>query len=326
MDERTIEWLLDKENPSVRYLTLKHLLDQPEEDRQVRAAHRAIMQSEPIRRILAAQDPEGYWGKPGAGYSHNYRSTDWQILFLAELAADGRNRQVRKAGDYVLSHSQATNGGFSASAARIASWAVHCLSGSLIWSLVTLGFIDDERMHRAVDWLAGSITGENFDGYYASGVAGPGFRCGVNLKQPCAWGAVKALRALVKLPSEQQSARVKRATDMAVEFLLSRDLAKADYPYIRRVSGEWFRFGFPLSYTSDILEALLALSEAGHARDRRLTNALALVVSKREADGRWALKHTLNGKMVVDIEAKGEPSKWITLRALRVLRAAGYDA
>ena len=110
---------------------------------------------------------------------------------------------------------------------------------------------------------------------------------------------------------------------MAVEFLLSRDLSKADYPYTERVSGEWFKLGFPLSYTSDVLEALLALSEAGYARDPRLKNAIALVLSKRDADGRWALKHSLNGKMWADIEAKGKPSKWITLRALRVLKAAG---
>ncbi|MGB8647448.1 MAG: nitrogen fixation protein NifH [Anaerolineae bacterium] len=326
MEARTIEWLLEKENPSVRYLTLKHLLDKPEEDNQVRSARRAIMRSDPVRKILAAQNAEGYWVKPGAGYSPKYRSTVWQILFLAEFGADGHNGQVRKACEYLLSHSQAAHGGFSVYAAVSPSGALHCLNGNLIWSLVTLGFAGDERVCRAVDWLAGSITGENFDAYFASGVAGPGFRCGVNLKQPCAWGAVKALRALVSLPREEQSARVKRATEMAVEFLLSRDLTTADYPYTRRVSGEWFKFGFPLSYTSDILEVLFALGEAGYARDPRLLNALQVVLSKQDADGRWALKHTLNGKMVIDVEAKGKPSKWVTLRALRVLKASGYDA
>lgn len=57
---------------------------------------------------------------------------------------------------------------------------------------------------------------------------------------------------------------------MAAEFLFSRDLAQADYPYTARVSGEWFKFGFPLSYTSDVLEAALAVGEAGYARDPRL--------------------------------------------------------
>ena len=112
---------------------------------------------------------------------------------------------------------------------------------------------------------------------------------------------------------------------MAAELLLSRDLAKADYPYTVRVSGEWFKFGFPLSYTSDVLEASLALAEAGYGRDPRLKRTIELIVSKRDADGRWTLKHSLNGKMWADIEVKGKPSKWVTLRALRVLRAAGAE-
>ncbi|MBI3761879.1 MAG: nitrogen fixation protein NifH, partial [Chloroflexi bacterium] len=87
----------------------------------------------------------------------------------------------------------------------------------------------------------------------------------------------------------------------------------------------WFKFGFPLSYTSDVLEALLALTEAGYGRDPRLKNAIELALSKRDADGRWALKHSLNGKMWADIEVKGKPSKWVTLRAMRVLKATGIE-
>src|SRR3990172_2359661 len=109
-----IDWLLEKDNPSVRYLTLKHLLDRPDDDREVQSARRAIMRSEPVRKILAAQNAEGYWVKPGSGYSPKYQSTVWQILFLAEFGADGRNRQVRRGVEYLLSHAQADHGGVSA--------------------------------------------------------------------------------------------------------------------------------------------------------------------------------------------------------------------
>ncbi|NTU64513.1 MAG: nitrogen fixation protein NifH, partial [Chloroflexi bacterium] len=85
----------------------------------------------------------------------------------------------------------------------------------------------------------------------------------------------------------------------------------------------WFKFGFPLSYTSDVLEASLALCEAGYAHDVRLKNAIDLVLAKCEADGRWVMQRSLNGKMWAYIETKGRPSKWVTLRALRVLKAAG---
>ena len=171
-----------------------------------------------------------------------------------------------------------------------------------------------------IDWLAGAITGEDFTAFYASGTSGPGFCCVANAGQPCAWGAVKALRALTHLPAKWRSPRTDKATRQAAEFLLSHDLSKADYPYTQRINEEWFKFGFPLSYTSDVLETLLVLCEAGCARDPRLMPAIDLVRSKRDATGRWALKHSLNGKMWADIETKGQPSKWVTLRALRVLK------
>lgn len=322
MNDQTFAWLLEKDNPSVRYFALRYLLDRAEDDREVQAARRAIMRSEPVQKILAAQKTEGYWVKPGSGYSPKYKSGVWQILFLAELGADGRNKKIRRGVEYYLEHAQAKHGGFSAAQNAAPSSAVQCLNGNMLWALVALGYGEDARVARAVDWLAGSIIGDDFRWFNAT-VPGPGFKCGVNDKKPCAWGAVKSLRALVNLSPVLRSPKTEKATAMAVEFLLSRDLAKADYPYTARVSGEWFKFGFPLSYTSDVLEALLALSEAGCARDPRLQNAIDLVLSKRGADGRWALKHSLNGKMWMDIEKKGKPSKWVTLRALRVLKAAG---
>jgi len=319
----TLDWLLEKENPAVRYLTLTQLLDRTADDPEVRSAQRAIMRSEPVKTILAAQAAEGYWEKPGTGYSPKYHATTWQILFLAEFGADGQQRAVRRGCEYVLEHTQTDNGGFSPYSNGRPSGAIHCLSGNMTWALITLGCGDDERIGRAADWLAGAITGEDFDAFYASGTSGPGFCCVANSGLPCAWGAVKALRALTHLPSKWQSARTNKAITQAAEFLLKPDLSKADYPYTGRVSGEWFKFGFPLSYTSDVLETLFVLGEAGYARDPRLAPAIDLVLSKRAAKGRWALKHSLNGKMWIDVEKKGQPSKWITLRALRALKAAG---
>lgn len=319
MDDVILDWLLEKNNPSVRYFTLRDLLNRSEQDRDVQSARRAIMRSEPIKKILAAQSPEGYWLKPGQGYA-KYQGTIWQILFLAELGADGNNRVVRRGVEYLLTHALASHGGFSCMAGVPPSGAVHCLNGNLIWALVALGYAEDARVQRATDWLASAITGDGFDAWYATMLSGPKFECGVNMQQPCAWGAVKSLRALASLPPALQTPKVKRATRLGVEFLLSRDPAQADYPFTERVNGEWFKFGFPLSYTSDVLETLLVLTAAGYARDPRLQNARAFVESKRDANGKWLLKHSLNGKMWTDIEAKGEPSKWITLRALRVIR------
>ena len=315
----SLEWLLEKDNPSVRYFALKHLLDRSDDDADVQSTRRAIMRSEPIRKILAAQEPEGYWAKPGSGYWPSYRPTAWQVLFLAELGASGRNRQVHRGCEYLLKYAQAIHGGLSILPNAAPRGVMYCHSGNLTWALIALGYDDNERIGRAIDWLVGAILGED----YASSTPGPGFCCAANNHQPCAWGAVKALRVLTTVPSHWQSPQIQKATGVTVEFLLSRDLAKADYPYTERVNSSWFKFGFPLSYTSDVLEASLALCEAGYAHDPRLKNAIDLVLSKGDADGRWVMQRSLNGKMWADIEAKGQPSKWVTLRALRVLKAAG---
>jgi len=74
-------------------------------------------------------------------------------------------------------------------------------------------------------------------------------------------------------------------------------------------------------YQTDVLEILLILTRLGY-RDERMGEALDLVASKADAQGRWKLQSTFNGRFVVDVEAKGEPSRWVTLRALEVLQAA----
>ena len=86
----------------------------------------------------------------------------------------------------------------------------------------------------------------------------------------------------------------------------------------RKAKFGWKRFGFPLFYQSDALEVLDVLTKLG-VKDDRMEKALDLVISKQEK-GRWKLENTFNGKMWVDIEEKKNPSKWITLKAARILR------
>jgi hypothetical protein len=324
-----LPWLLetDPANPGVRYFALRDLLDRPEDDPEVGEARAAIMRTGPVPAILDAQYPDGYWIKPGGGYSPKYRSTIWQIILLAELGADPSDERVRRGCEYLLSHSIATNGAFSVYQKPVPSGSVHCLNGNLLCALLRLGYAKDPRVQGALDWQARAITGEGMQ-YLQSGTCGPGFACSVNQGQPCAWGANKAMKALMAVPPDQRTSVMQQAIEVGAEFLLSRDLAVADYPYTERVSSTWFKFGFPLSYWSDVLETTAVLVELGCGDDGsaelaeapRLANALQLILSKRDAQGRWKLENTLNGKMWADIEQKGKPSKWVTLRALRVLK------
>ena len=101
-----LPWLLepDPANPGVRYFALRDLLDRAADEPEVVAAQAAIMATGPVPAILAAQAPEGYWAKPGTGYSPKYRATSWQIIFLAELGADPADERVRRGCDISLAH------------------------------------------------------------------------------------------------------------------------------------------------------------------------------------------------------------------------------
>ncbi|MCO6453235.1 MAG: hypothetical protein J5I90_20810 [Caldilineales bacterium] len=323
-----LPWLLepDPDNPSIRYFTLTDLLTRTEEDEEVREARAAIMRSGPVPAILDAQYPEGFWVKAGGGYSPKYRGTVWQIQFMGELGADPTDERVRRGCEYVLTHTQARTGAFAASQTASPGSAIHCLTGNLLYALIRLGWLDDERVQAAITWLVNSITGDPAPRYYGWGTSGPGFACGINDGQPCAWGANKALKALLAIPADQRSPAVQRALDQGAEFLLSRDPTVADYPFTEHVSSTWFKLGFPLSYWSDVLETLQILTDFGYGDDSRLQNAIDFVLSKQDDQGRWKLQNSLRGKMWMDIERQGQPSKWITLRALRAVGEKGLKA
>lgn len=319
----SLSWLLepDEANPGVRYFALRDLLDRPETDSEVIQAGRAVMATGPVPIILNAQTPEGYWVKPGGGYSPKYQGTVWQILFLAELGAAPTDERVRIGCEYLLTHSVAANNAFSASQRPVPSSVLHCLNGNLLSALLRLGYINDPRVQAALEWQAQAISGQGQIRYYPSGTNGPGFACGVNRGQPCGWGAIKAMKALLAVPPPQRTPAIRQVLEVGAEFLFSRDPAIADYPYTGRVSSSWFKFGFPLSYWSDVLETVAVLVDLGYGDDSRLSNALQFILSKQDNQGRWRLENTLNHKMWIDIEQKGKPSKWVTLRALRVLKA-----
>ena len=317
-----LSWLLevDPVNPGVRYFALRDLLDRTADDPEVLAAQNDIMATGPVPAILDAQAPEGYWAKAGTGYSPKYRATSWQIIFLAELGADPADERVGRGCEYLLAHSVAANEAFSVYQSLGPSGALHCLNGNLLYALARLGHSDDPRVEAALAWQVRAITGEEEVRYYAAGTSGPGFACGVNLGQPCGWGALKALKALAAVPQARRTPAMQRAIATSVDFLFSRDPAAADYPFTERVSPHWFKFGFPLSYWSDVLECVAVLAELGYGDDARLAPAIALILSKQDTQGRWKLENSLNRKMWIDIEQRGKPSKWVTLRALRVLK------
>ena len=328
-----LPWLLEPETPGVRYMAMRDLLDSTDDDPDFTAARREAHSKGPIAKILNQMEEEGYWARSGPGYNPKYRSAVWSLIMLAQLGArSALDERIERACAYMLEHGLAGGGQFTASGAP--SGTVDCLQGNLCWTYLELGY-EDPRLEASFEWMARTVTGEglapNSDRkaevrYYAS-QCGPTFACGSNNKLPCAWGGVKVMLAFSKLPPERRTPLIEQAIKQGVDFLFSVDPAEATYPcgWTDKPSGNWWKFGFPVFYVTDLLQNVEALVRLGYGRDPRLANALSVIREKQDEQGRWSLDYNYHGKTWVDIGEKRQPDKWITLRALRVLKCAQED-
>jgi hypothetical protein len=330
------DWLLedDKNQPAVRYYTLRDILGRVGNDKEVKAAKASIMTSGPVPVILAAQHPEGYWGE-----RPRYTGTMPALVFLGQLGADGADPRIRAGCEFLLSRFIAGNGAplGDLSLRGALSGFNYCAAAMMGSALIDLGRLEDQRLQAAIEWLAEAINGKRAAAFVCSAR---------NANLPCAWGAIKAMVALSKVPAGQRTGNMREAIQRGVDFLLSRDPVAADYPFGRgnQPSSIWFKFYYPLGSEADVLQNLEVLAELGQANNPKLANALDLVVSKQNQQGRWlleraykelpetqerkvfywyhnSLKLYITGKELAEIqERKGQPSKWVTLRVLRVLK------
>ncbi|MBN1176549.1 MAG: nitrogen fixation protein NifH [Dehalococcoidales bacterium] len=328
MAQAALEWLLEDGDIGVKYLARRDLLHAGAAE--LKQVKKAAHTDGPIAVILDKMHTEGYWEKPGVGYLPKYTSTVWAVIMLAQLGASlDMDTRIATACYYVLDNSLSEGGHFSASGAPSAT--ADCLQGNLCASLLDLGCAD-ARLDKAFEWMARSVTGEdvapNTDKkatlrYYAS-KRGPLFACGSNNKLSCAWGGTKVMLAFSKLPQEKRTPLIDSAIEAGVDFFFGVDPATADYPcgFAPKPSGNWWKFGFPVFYVTDILQVAESLAGLGYAKDPRLANTMKLIEEKQDADGRWPMEYSYTGKTWFDFGPKKQPNKWVTLRALRVLDAA----
>jgi hypothetical protein len=319
-----IPWLLEEDNPSVRYFVLTDILGLTHRDKRVAAAKKSIMEKGIVPKILAGQKDGGYWEEPGDFYVRTkYKGTVWQLITLAELGADGRDPRIRQACDFVLECSQdRTSGGFAYRGGRQSGGqhgaVIPCLTGNMVWSLIRLGRLSEAGVQRGIDWIT---THARFDdGETRAPKCWP-----YDKREPC-WGkhtchsaAAKILKALAEIPDGERSSDVRGVLDEATEHFLRHHICKRSHDTTRAVKPKWEKFGFPTMWDGDALEVFGILARLG-CRDPRMKDAADLIVSKQEGQGRWLLENTYNGKFRVNIEKRDRPSKWVTTLALRALQ------
>jgi hypothetical protein len=321
-----VAWLLASDDPSLRFFTLTQLLGISPDNPQAAATRAEIMTTGAVPAILSAQGDDGHWEGHDRFYTAKYRGTVWQLIILAELGADGSDERVRRGCEAILRDAQdPISGGFATERAKrtgggLSSRVIPCLTGNMVWSLIRLGMLDDPRVQHGLEWLTTYMRFDDGEGDPPTGWPYDPFEMCWG-RHTCHMGAVKALKALAEIPPQRRSTAVQRTLDQGTEFVLRHHVHRRSHDLTRDSKPGWRRFGFPLMYQTDVLEILGILTRLG-CLDARAVEALHLVAAKQDADGHWKLQDSFNGRFVVDIEAKGEPSRWITLRALRVLNDA----
>jgi hypothetical protein len=291
-----IDWLLEEENPSVRYFSLTDILGESQDSPEAKKARRAIAEWELVRQALALQSPEGYWGdridKP-----YGARRTSGYFTLLADVGLE-RNEGIDKAAEYLFQRSQSTkDSGFSIEAKQRSAY---CLTGYLVRSLLRFGFWGDPRLDRAIDNLVRTAEEPAL------------LDCAGNQGKPCQWGMVKMLSAFAEIPEAERPSRVKAAIGSLADQLL-------DYPFdFEGREKRWLSFGFPYQYQSDLLDMLTVLAKLAYGKDSRFRAYAEIVLSMQDENGRWVKRA---GGRIVDVGKNGQPNKWITLSALRVVKA-----
>ena len=243
---------------------------------------------------------------------------------MAELGADGNDERIKKACEFIMDNSQDhDSGGFSVWHSKKFGGGRHsgvipCLTGNMVWSLIKLGYLEDARVKRAINWIT---KYQRFDDGEKSRPKGWPYDklTGCFSKHSCHMGAIKALKALAAIPVEERSADVKNTLEDGSEYFLIHHIHKRSHDLSRYSKPGWLRLSFPHMYQTDVLEILEILTALEY-RDERMQEALDLVISKQDNNGQWSLENSFNGRFQTNIEQKGKPSKWITLKALKTLK------
>jgi len=334
---KVIDWLLEDDNPPVRYLTLRNLLGQPATSAEVVRARSRLMTYKVTQEILAHADE--FWRDDDKA-CWKYRGKYWQLIFLGHFLADGNDPRIAPGVRDLL-----------AGRKWVMSGGGQCSTAHILAALARLGYGNHPVVEQEREALARRIVSDG------------GIDCRVmdySLLPRCYMAQPKLLLCFSLAPPQGRS----RAVRSAIEILVSRLLEHEVFVYvpgnqkewqrilerkpgrgelargqtIRQWSANqrerllakkgigkpkpkpgWLKFGFPLHYNSDILEAMCALVELDTPMSARLARPLQVIRDKMTPDGKWIMESSLNGKMLADVEEKGKPSKWLTYFALRAL-------
>jgi hypothetical protein len=349
VNSQTISWLLQQENPGVRYWTMKDLLGKPFDDPELRLAQEHVASWKPVAELLSQQKPEGYWEEPEDVYWPKWTATTWQLILLGELGLSQDHESIKQGCEYYLTmmHGQDrswpprdySRNDFQGQLPAWRSVWEPCVLGNMARTFVLFGYEDDPRVREMFEWLVkyplpdggwNCESGEwNKDVFHSSFMS-----------------TIEPLWAFAELNPQKWPKDARDVVENAVEFMLLHHLYRSDKTG-KIINEEWTKLHFPLFYFYDILHGLRILTKLGYEGDERLNDAFELLKSKRLLNGTWPMEasflHSLGRNLVKDsvqgwtvlpkdpnnariptiynhLGQVEQPNPWITLNALRVLK------
>jgi hypothetical protein len=308
-------WLIEEGDPSARYFALTELLDRPDSDPAVRAAHEKIGVEGWAAKILADQQELGHWEARHDDeglYLPKYTATNWRLIVLSDLGMTRADPRISRPVRSMLELWGGANGSFGGRASET------CITGNSARMLLRFGYLDTPELSSSIDWL---LAAQKADG---------GWHC-----FPSEVGTLdcwEALAAFNALPRDRWTEAIRRSVDRGTEFYLERGLlTESD----GSTSATWRRFHYPHHYYYDMLLGADLLAALGRGADPRLAPVLDEIENRQNDDGSWTLDayhpdidpkdpyHPTGPFYPFALEARGMPSRWITLLALRTLRRSG---
>jgi hypothetical protein len=308
-DSSVVRWLLDSD-PSIRWQAMRDLIDVPADEV---GAERARVATEGAgARLLALQAPDGRWG--GAAWNRGWDSTMHALWLLRDMGLDPASDEARRAVGLVRDRVTWRGCGprETENNAFFEGEVEPCINGQV----AAVGAYFGQDVRGIIDRLLGEQLP---DGGWNCEAADCSTRSSFNTTICVLEALLEYERAFGGSP-EVTGTRL-RGQDYLLERRLFRRRSTGEVIERDRKSGSvWTRFAFPTWWHYDVLRGLAYLRQAGVAPDERAAEAIDLVASKRGSDGRWVLETQYPGKMLVETdEGEGRPSRWNTLRALRVL-------
>jgi hypothetical protein len=299
--DAAIQWLLEGD-PAIRWQAMRDLIGATE--RTVERERRRVARDGWGASLLARQDPVGTWA--GGLYSPKWISTTYTMLMLRDFGLQASNRQARKACALLLDEGLQRDGGINY------GWrgrSETCITG-MVLSILSYFQYDDDRLDTIVEHL---LDQQMPDG---------GWNCQrpLGATHASVHTTISALEGLrfYELHRGRKVRAVRMAQRRGREFLLAHRLFRS-HRTGNIIKPILTRFSFPPRWHYDILRGLDYFQAVNAPRDPRLAEAIDIVRSRQREDGRWLLENSYKGKTYFELERLGAPSRWNTLRALRVL-------